>query len=136
PPAPRGAPPGPHARAGACRAASAGPRAGRWRLAHPRRAGRGHPGRRRPAAPGRPVPRGPRRLPPGGPGVSAGLLHQAVLCRGDRVAFSAAPSLALVTAYLAALRLGLVAAPVNPAYTGPDLGHVIRGAEPRAGAAV
>jgi malonyl-CoA/methylmalonyl-CoA synthetase len=64
--------------------------------------------------------------------VVAGRLHQAGLCRGDRVAFSAATSLALVTAHLAALRLGLVAVPVNPAYSERELGHVIGDAAPRA----
>ena len=64
--------------------------------------------------------------------VVAGRLHRAGLGRGDRVAFSAATSLALVTAYLAALRLGLVAVPVNPAYSERELGHVIGDAAPRA----
>jgi malonyl-CoA/methylmalonyl-CoA synthetase len=64
--------------------------------------------------------------------VVAGRLHQAGLRPGDRVAFSAATSPALVAAYLAALRLGLVAVPVNPAYSERELGHVIGDAAPRA----
>jgi malonyl-CoA/methylmalonyl-CoA synthetase len=64
--------------------------------------------------------------------VVAGRLHQAGLRPGDRVAFSAATSLPLVVAYLAALRLGLVVVPVNPAYRERELGHVIGDAEPRA----
>jgi malonyl-CoA/methylmalonyl-CoA synthetase len=64
--------------------------------------------------------------------VVAGRLHQAGLRSGDRVAFSAAASLPLVVAYLAALRLGLVVVPVNPAYSERELGHVIGDAEPRA----
>src|SRR5207249_76826 len=46
----------------------------------------------------------------------AGRLHHAGLRPGDRVLVSAGTSLDLVTAYVGALRLGLVVVPVNTAY--------------------
>jgi malonyl-CoA/methylmalonyl-CoA synthetase len=62
----------------------------------------------------------------------AGRLHAAGLRRRDRVILSAAPSVALVEAYVAALRLGLVVVPLNPGYRGREVTHVVRDAEPRA----
>ena len=46
----------------------------------------------------------------------AGRLAAAGLARGDRLVLSAAPSVDLVVAHVAALRLGLVVVPVNAAY--------------------
>ena len=62
----------------------------------------------------------------------AGRLHAAGLRRRDRVILSAAPSVALVKAYVAALRLGLVVVPLNPGYREREVTHVVRDAEPRA----
>ena len=62
----------------------------------------------------------------------AGRLHAAGLRRGDRVLCSAATSLELVEAHLAALRLGLVVVPVNTAYREREVAHIVRDAEPRA----
>ena len=49
---------------------------------------------------------------------------------GDRVLLSADPSIDLVVAYVALLRLGAVVVPTNPAYTGPELHHVVSDARP------
>lgn len=49
---------------------------------------------------------------------------------GDRVAIYAENRHALVYAYLAALRLGAIAVPVNVLYRAGDLGHVLRDARP------
>ena len=54
---------------------------------------------------------------------------------GDRFVLSAAPSAALVVAYVAALRAGLVVVPLNTAYTQTEVGRIVRDAAP-AGAAV
>jgi len=62
----------------------------------------------------------------------AGRLHAAGLRRRDRVILSAAPSVALVKAYVAALRLGLVVVPLNPGYREREVTHVVRDAEPPA----
>jgi malonyl-CoA/methylmalonyl-CoA synthetase len=61
----------------------------------------------------------------------AGRLHRAGLAAGDRVLCSAATSMALVVAYLAALRLGLVVVPANTAYREREIAHVVGDAEPR-----
>ncbi len=62
----------------------------------------------------------------------AGRLHAAGLRRRDRVILSAAPSVALVKAYVAALRLGLVVVPLNPGYREREVTHAVRDAEPPA----
>ncbi len=49
---------------------------------------------------------------------------------GDRVLLSADPSVDLVVSYVALLRLGAVVVPTNPAYTGPELSHVVTDARP------
>jgi malonyl-CoA/methylmalonyl-CoA synthetase len=65
-------------------------------------------------------------------GRLAGRLAGAGLVAGDRVLVSAATSFQLVVAILAALRLGLVVVPCNPAYTKPEVGHLARLTEPLA----
>jgi len=62
----------------------------------------------------------------------AGRFHRAGLAPGDRVLCSAASSMELVVAYLAALRLGLVVVPANTAYLEREIAHVVGDAEPRA----
>ncbi|MGI8666232.1 MAG: AMP-binding protein [Jatrophihabitans sp.] len=48
------------------------------------------------------------------------------LRRDDRLAIQAPTSAQFVALYLAALRAGLVVVPVNPAYTLPELEHILR----------
>lgn len=62
----------------------------------------------------------------------AGRLHGAGLERGSRVVVSCAPSAEFVIAYAAAVRLGLVAVPVNGAYRQREVGHIVRDCRPRA----
>ncbi|MET0739530.1 MAG: AMP-binding protein, partial [Acidimicrobiales bacterium] len=62
----------------------------------------------------------------------AGRFAGAGLAPGDRVLFSTAPSIALVTAHVAAYRAGLVAVPANIAYTEREVAHVVRDAGIRA----
>jgi malonyl-CoA/methylmalonyl-CoA synthetase len=62
----------------------------------------------------------------------AGRFHRAGLAPGERVLCSAATSMELVVAYLAALRLGLVVVPANTAYREREIAHVVGDAEPRA----
>jgi malonyl-CoA/methylmalonyl-CoA synthetase len=62
----------------------------------------------------------------------AGRFHRAGLAPGERVLCSAATSMELVVAYLAALRLGLVVVPANTAYLEREIAHVVGDAEPRA----
>lgn len=64
--------------------------------------------------------------------VVAARFHRAGLRPGDRLAHSAATSLELVVVHLAALRLGLLAVPANPACSERELAHLIGDAEPRA----
>ncbi len=54
----------------------------------------------------------------------AGRLHAAGLDPGDRVLMSVTSSAELVVAHVAALRLGLVVVPANPAYRDRELRHV------------
>jgi malonyl-CoA/methylmalonyl-CoA synthetase len=54
------------------------------------------------------------------------------LARGDRIVLIARASARMVTAYLAALRAGLVVVPVNPAYTASEIGRIVRSAHPAA----
>jgi long-chain acyl-CoA synthetase len=55
---------------------------------------------------------------------AAGLL-EAGLRRGDRLAVQLPGGADFVTSYLAGLRAGLVVVPINPAYTLPELRHVL-----------
>jgi malonyl-CoA/methylmalonyl-CoA synthetase len=62
----------------------------------------------------------------------AGRLQAAGLQPGDRMLFSAASSLDLVVAHVAALRAGLVVVPANTAYREREIAHIVRDAQPRA----
>ena len=62
-------------------------------------------------------------------------LGAAGLIPGDRVLLCAGTSAALICAYLAILRAGLVAVPVNPTYTRAEVQRLVRAARP-AGALV
>lgn len=53
---------------------------------------------------------------------------------GQRLVLSAASSPELVVAYIAALRVGLVVVPLNPAYTETEVTRIVREAEPAAAA--
>ncbi len=64
--------------------------------------------------------------------VAAGRLFGAGLRKGDRVILSAAASVDLVVAHVAALRLGLIVVPVNGAYQRAELAHIVDDADPRA----
>ncbi len=55
----------------------------------------------------------------------AGRFAAAGLRAGDRIVMSAATSVELVVAHVAALRLGLVVVPVNGAYRGREISHVV-----------
>ncbi|HET9719942.1 MAG TPA: AMP-binding protein [Solirubrobacteraceae bacterium] len=59
-------------------------------------------------------------------------LRAAGLGSGDRVVLCAGTSAALVVAYLGVLRAGLVAVPVNPGYTRPEVERLVRAARPAA----
>jgi malonyl-CoA/methylmalonyl-CoA synthetase len=62
----------------------------------------------------------------------AGRLHGLGLRRGDRILLSAPASPTLVVAQVAALRLGLVLVPANPAYRDRELAHLVTKSRPRA----
>lgn len=62
----------------------------------------------------------------------AGRYTAAGLAAGDRILFSAASSLDLVIAHVAAIRLGLVVVPTNTAYRAGEIRHVVDDASPRA----
>ena len=62
----------------------------------------------------------------------AGRLHGAGLRAGDRVLVSGDTSVELVLAHCAALRLGLVVVPTNPAYTEREIDVLLQVAQPRA----
>lgn len=64
--------------------------------------------------------------------AAAGRLYGAGLRRGDRIILSAAASVDLVVAHVAALRMGLIVVPVNGAYQRAELAHIVGDAEPRA----
>jgi malonyl-CoA/methylmalonyl-CoA synthetase len=53
------------------------------------------------------------------------------LVAGDRILMSAAPSVDLVVAHVAALRLGLVVVPVNTGFAPNEIANVTAGARPR-----
>ena len=63
--------------------------------------------------------------------TAAGRYAAAGLAPGDRVLMSAAPSVDLVIAYVAALRYGLVVVPVNTAYTPAEVANLVGEAAPR-----
>src|SRR5438067_4913435 len=60
----------------------------------------------------------------------AGRYAAAGLTPGDRVLMSAAPSVDLVLAHVAALRYGLTVVPANTGYTAPELAHLVADARP------
>jgi malonyl-CoA/methylmalonyl-CoA synthetase len=60
----------------------------------------------------------------------AGRLARLGVRRGDRVLFSTPPSVELIVAHLAALRMGAVAVPANTAYGRDELGHIVSDATP------
>ncbi len=62
----------------------------------------------------------------------AARLAGAGLRPGDRVLMSAATSVELVEAHVAALRLGLVVVPANTAYREREIAHIVGDARPRA----
>ena len=62
----------------------------------------------------------------------AGRLRAAGLVHGDRMVLSAEPSVDVVVAYVAALRLGLVVVPVNAAYREREVAHIVADARPAA----
>jgi malonyl-CoA/methylmalonyl-CoA synthetase len=62
----------------------------------------------------------------------AGRLQGAGLQPGDRMLFSAATSLELVIAHVAAMRAGIVVVPANTAYREREIAHVVTDARPRA----
>jgi malonyl-CoA/methylmalonyl-CoA synthetase len=62
----------------------------------------------------------------------AGRLHAAGVRRGDRLLVSLPASAELVIAHIAALRLGAVVVPANPAYRERELQHILIDARPRA----
>ena len=64
--------------------------------------------------------------------AAAGRLYGAGLRKGDRIILSAASSVDLVVAHVAALRLGLIVVPVNGAYQRAELAHIVDDADPRA----
>ena len=64
--------------------------------------------------------------------AAAGRLYGAGLRKGDRIILSAAASVELVVAHVAALRLGLIVVPVNGAYQQAELAHIVGDADPRA----
>jgi long-chain acyl-CoA synthetase len=57
--------------------------------------------------------------------TAAAALLRLGLTSGDRVALALANGLDFPTAYFGALRAGLVVVPVNPAYTNPELVHIL-----------
>jgi malonyl-CoA/methylmalonyl-CoA synthetase len=61
---------------------------------------------------------------------AAGRYAAAGLAPGERVLMSAAPSVDLIVAYVAALRYGLTVVPVNPAYTGTEVAAIVAEAQP------
>jgi malonyl-CoA/methylmalonyl-CoA synthetase len=62
---------------------------------------------------------------------AAGRLLAAGLEPGDRVLWSAAPSVEALVSHVACLRAGLVVVPANPAYSEPELASVVAGTRPR-----
>ena len=64
--------------------------------------------------------------------AAAGRLFGAGLRKSDRIIVSAAASVDLAVAHVAALRLGLIVVPVNGAYQKGELAHILGDADPRA----
>jgi malonyl-CoA/methylmalonyl-CoA synthetase len=80
---------------------------------------------------------------PGGPALTAAQLEDesraaalrlagAGLVAGDRIVLSAATSIELIVAYVAAHRLGLVVVPLNTAYGVEEIAHIVRNTTPAA----
>lgn len=65
-------------------------------------------------------------------GRVAGRLQAAGLEPGDRMLFSAEPSVELVIAHVAALRSGIVVVPTNTAYREREVAHIVTDARPKA----
>jgi malonyl-CoA/methylmalonyl-CoA synthetase len=63
---------------------------------------------------------------------AAGRLQHAGLEQGDRVVLCAGTSVAMVAAFLGALRAGLVVVPINPAYTRVEVERIVAAAPPAA----
>jgi malonyl-CoA/methylmalonyl-CoA synthetase len=63
--------------------------------------------------------------------AAAGRYAAAGLAPGDRVLMSAAPSVDLIVAYVAAIRAGLTVVPANTTYTGRELAHLVSDSGPR-----
>ena len=61
---------------------------------------------------------------------AAGELARRGVGAGDRVALYLGNGPGMVVSFLAILRLGAVALPVNTAYRGPEIGHILDDAEP------
>jgi malonyl-CoA/methylmalonyl-CoA synthetase len=59
-------------------------------------------------------------------------LLRAGLVAGDRVVWSASPSVTALAAHVGALRAGLVVVPVNPAYSEREVAHVVADVRPAA----
>jgi malonyl-CoA/methylmalonyl-CoA synthetase len=62
--------------------------------------------------------------------AGANRLAAAGLQRGDRIVMSCVPSVKLIVAHVAALRLGAIVVPVNPAYSATEVARVIDVAKP------
>lgn len=62
--------------------------------------------------------------------IVAGRLHRAGLRPGHRILMSAPSSTDLITAHVAALRLGLVVVPMNVAYTQREVEHIVDDVRP------
>jgi malonyl-CoA/methylmalonyl-CoA synthetase len=80
---------------------------------------------------------------PGGRALTAAQLEEesraaamrlagAGLVAGDRIVLSAAASIEVIVAYVAAHRLGLVVVPVNTAYGADEIAHIVRNTTPAA----
>jgi malonyl-CoA/methylmalonyl-CoA synthetase len=65
-------------------------------------------------------------------GAVAGRMAAAGLSAGDRILFSAAGSVDLVIAYVAAQRLGLVVVPMNTGYREREVTHIVSSVDPAA----
>ncbi|HEY6396835.1 MAG TPA: AMP-binding protein [Solirubrobacteraceae bacterium] len=64
--------------------------------------------------------------------LAANRLRGSGLAKGDRIVLIAESSARMVTAYLAALRAGLIVVPINPAYTAGEIAKIVRSAHPAA----
>lgn len=64
--------------------------------------------------------------------IAGALSEEGFLTAGDRLLLSGASSVAYAAVHLAALRLGLVVVPVNPAYRDREVAHIARDCRPKA----